>query len=144
MINVMKSILVLGCDEACHSQMISALLKHITFDRINVQTAVLKEAHTNPFAKKVLQELGININKENPRPVNEFIHSKFDIIITTNEKAKEKVENLLMGATKIHKSFINPLELYDDELDLDASFRELRDSMQEWLNEFVVRHRLSA
>lgn len=138
----MKSILVLGSDESCHSQMSSALLKHITFDRINVQSAVINKVFKEPFARKVLQELGINIEKETARPINEFIHSHFDIIITTSEEAREKIEIMDIGSTRIHKDFVNPLEQYEDKLDIEAGFRELRDQMQEWLNEFVVRHRL--
>ena len=73
---------------------------------------------------------------------NRYIHTKFDIIITTTKIAQEKVNSLLASTTKIHREFDNPRTIRNP-IDKENGFRELREEMTEWLNEFIVRHRLS-
>ncbi len=87
-------------------------------------------------------EIGIDISKEKSRSVNEFIHTKWDIIITTTEEARQRADTILIGATKIHKTFDDPAKIKGGEIEKMNAFRELRDEINEWLNEFIARHRL--
>jgi protein-tyrosine-phosphatase len=137
-----KKILIVGNENSCHSSMMSALIKHISFDKIKVDCSGLEPAKTKPIVKKVLLEVGIDINKEDPKPLNEFIHTKFDIIITTSEEARKNSESLY-SVTKIHKAFDDPDSLTGSLLDVEVGTREIREEMQEWLNEFIIRHRLN-
>ncbi len=138
----MKKVLVLGTHNSCISIMIAALMKHISFNRIDVYSAGLRPRKINPYVQKVLMEIGIDISSEKPRSVNEFIHTKWDIIITTTEEARERAENILLGNTKIHKTFDDPAKTKGGEIEKLNAFRELRDEINEWLNEFIARHRL--
>ncbi len=138
----MKKILVLGSNNACHSLMMAALIKHISYDRIDVQSAAVRPGKVDPLAQKVLQEIGIDLSKEKNHTINEFLHTKFDIIITTSKDAQDKVNTLMSSTTKIHKEFDDPRKIKGSKFDKENAYRELRDEMQEWLNEFVQRHRL--
>jgi len=138
----MKKVLILGSDNACHSQMMAALIKHISYDRIDAQSAAVRPGKVDPLAQKVLQEIGIDLSKEKNHTINEFLHTKFDIIITTSKEAREKVNTLMSSTTKIHKEFDDPSKMKGSKFDKENAYRELRDEMQEWLNEFVQRHRL--
>jgi len=138
----MKKVLTLGLDNACHSQLMAALIKHITFDRIEVMSAGIYPKRIHPLVVKVLQEIGIDISKEKSKTFNELVHTKFDIIITTSEEARGVLDNFIGNVTKIHKEFDDPRTTKGSTFDRENAFRELRDEMNEWLNEFVVRHRL--
>lgn len=138
----MKKVLVVSSVTACHIQMIAALLKHISFNRIEVQGASVHPVRVNPMAVKVMLEIGVDITKERIRPLNEFIHTKFDIIITTSEEAREKVQALLPSTTRIHREFDNPAKLRKKAPVKEQAFRDLREEMSEWLTEFISRHRL--
>ena len=138
----MKKVLVVGTDNSCHSQMMCALIKHISFNRITVESAGIKPKKLNPDAVKTLLEIGVDISKEKPKSINEFIHTKFDIIITTTTEAREKVNSLLTSTTKIHKDFDDPRKIRKGSYEKENAFRMLRDEMSEWLNEFIARHRL--
>lgn len=138
----MKKVLVVGTDNACHSQMMASLIKHISFNRIHVESAGVKPKRLYAGAIKTMLEIGVDISKERPKSLNEYIHSKFDIIITTTKIAQEKVNSLLASTTKIHREFDNPRTIRNP-IDKENAFRELREEMTEWLNEFIVRHRLS-
>ena len=138
----MKKVLVLGTNNSCISVMIAALMKHISFNRIDVYSAGLRPKKINPYVQKVLMEIGIDISKEKSKSVNEFIHTKWDIIITTTEEARDRANTILIGATKIHKTFDDPTKIRGGEIEKMNAFRELRDEINEWLNEFILRHRL--
>ena len=138
----MKRVLTLGLDNACHSQLMAALIKHITFNRIEVMSAGIHPKKIHPTVVKVLKEIGIDISKEESKTFNELVHTKFDIIITTSEEARSVLGNFVGNVTKIHKEFDDPRLIKGSTFDRENAFRELRDEMNEWLNEFVVRHRL--
>lgn len=138
----MKKVLILGTNDACHSRMMSSLIKHISFDRIDVVSAGITTSKINKYAERVLREIGIDVSKEESRSMNEFLHTRFDIIITTTEEARDKAKSLLSGSTKIHKEFDDPAKMKGSEIDKLNAYRELRDEMNEWLNEFIARHRL--
>lgn len=138
----MKKVLVLGQDNACRSQMIAALMKHISFNRIEVHSAGVSPGKIDERVLKVLQEIGVNVDDQKPSSLNEFIHTHFDVIITTSAAARERANNLLLGTTKIHKELPDPREAEGDQFDKENAFRELREEVNEWLNEFITRHRL--
>jgi arsenate reductase len=138
----MKKVLTLGFDNACHSQMMAALIKHITFNRVDVMSAGIHPKKIHPLVIKVLQEIGIDVSKEKSNSFNELVHTKFDIIITTSEEARNVLDNFIGNVTKIHKEFDDPRTFRGNKFDRENAFRELRDEMHEWLNEFIVRHRL--
>ncbi len=138
----MKKVLVVGTTNSCISVMIAALMKHISFNRIDVYSAGIRPKKINPYVKKVLMEIGIDISKEKARSINEFIHTKWDIIITTTDEARERANTILLGNTKIHKTFDDPTKTKGNELEKMNAFRILRDEINEWLNEFIPRHRL--
>ncbi len=138
----MKKVLVVGDDNSCRSRMIAALMKHISFNRIDVTSAGIKTGKIEPLVLKVLQEIGVNIEQEKSKSLNEFIHTTFDIIITTTPDSRNKANTLLHSTTKIHKELQDPRMVEGDAFDKENAFRELRDEVNEWLNEFITRHRL--
>ncbi len=138
----MKKVLVVGTDNACRSQMMAALIRNITFDRVEVQSAGIAPKKINATVIKILHEIGVDISHEKSKSINEFINTKFDIIITTSEDARARVNSFLGNTTKIHKEFEDPRDFRGSASDREIEFREVREEMNEWLNEFVARHRL--
>jgi arsenate reductase (thioredoxin) len=137
----MKRVLVVGTDNACHSQMMASLIKHISFNRIHVESAGIKPKKINAGAVNTMLEIGVDISKQKSKSLNEFIHTKFDVIITMSKPARDKVNSLMLSSTKIHKEFDDPRTI-KSTFERENAFRELREEMTEWLNEFIVRHRL--
>ncbi len=137
-----KRILVIGTDNSCRSAMMAALIKHITFNRVDVINAGIEPQKLNPLTIKVLEEIGVDASGFEPVNFTKFIHEKFDIIITTSDKARDTTKHFMGNITKIHKEFDDPRLVEGDEFEKENAFRELRDEMNEWLNDFIVRHRL--
>jgi len=139
----MKKVLVLGRTNGGLSQMMAALLTNNTFNRIEVHSAGITPAEMNKSVIKVLKEIGIDITSYRPKSFKEFIHTKFDIIITTTAEARAALDNFYGNFTKIHKEFDDPRKNATNEFELENAYRELRDQMNDWLTEFVNRHRLT-
>ena len=109
----MKKVLVLGHDNACRSQMIAALMKHVSFNRIDVTSAGVKPKKIDVTTLKVLQEIGVNIEQEKSRSVNEFIHTNFDIIFrhqcVSREIERRFTSNILINPKNIFGNIENKL-----------------------------------
>ncbi len=137
-----KKVLVLGTHNAIVSPMMSELIKHITFKKVDVYSAGIKPGKIHPFTVKVLLEMGIDIADYKTHSVNEYVHTPFDIIITVTPESQNYVDLLMNTRTKIHKVFEDPTKVEGSEARQINAFRKLRDEMNDWLNEFLPRHRL--
>ncbi len=137
-----KKILVLGTTNSVLSPMMAELIRHLTFKKVSVVSAGLSPKKIHPKVVKVLLEMGIDMSDYQSVSVNEYMHHKFDIIITTTPQARDFVHNLVSSKTKIHKEFDDPRDMKGKDYQIDNAFRRLRDEINEWLNEFLSRHRL--
>jgi arsenate reductase len=137
-----KRILVIGTDNSCRSAMMAALIKHITFNKVEVINAGIEPQTINPLTLKILEEIGVDASGFEPVNFTQYIHDRFDIIITTSDKARELTVHFMGNITKIHKEFDDPRLVEGDTFEKENAFRELREDMYEWLNDFIVRHRL--
>jgi len=137
-----KKILVLGTDNTIFTPILSQLIKHLTFKKVDVVGAGVKPKNIHEYTKKVLLEMGIDMSDFESKSISEFVHTQFDIIITTTTEAKDSLGILMNCKTKIHKEFDNPTRKNKSEVQMQNAFRSLRDEMNEWLNEFLTRHRL--
>jgi len=137
-----KKVLVLGTDNSIFTPILSELIKHLTFKKVDVEGAGLHFKEIHPYTQKVLLEMGIDISNYRSKSINEIVHTPFDITITTSQEAKNCVGILMGCKTKIHKEFDDPTKDTTNEIQMQNAFRKLRDEMNEWLNEFLSRHRL--
>ena len=137
-----KKVLVLGSDNAVFTPIMSELIKHLTFKKVDVVAAGLHRSKIHPLTTKVLLEMGIDISDFESKTINEFVHTQFDIVITVTEEARNNLNVLMACRTKIHKEFDDPALNSSNEIELQNAFRDMRDEMHEWLNEFLSRHRL--
>ncbi len=137
-----KRVLVLGTDNSIFTPILSQLIKHLTFKKVDVEGAGVKPKGLHEYTKKVLLEMGIDMSEFDSKSISEFAHTHFDIIITTSIEAKNCLHILMDCKTKIHKEFDDPTLIAKDEIQMQNAFRSLRDEMNEWLNEFLSRHRL--
>lgn len=137
-----KKVLVLGTDNSIFTPILSQLIKHLTFKKVDVVGAGINPKPIHKYTVKVLLEMGIDMADFKSQSISEFAHTHFDIIITTTSEAKNNLGILMNCKTKIHKEFDDPTKEAKDEIKMQNAFRSLRDEMNEWLNEFLTRHRL--
>jgi len=132
-----KKILILCTGNSCRSQMAEGFLK--SFDsELEVYSAGTKPAErVNPKAIQVMQEMGIDISKNYPKDVEQFVNESFDYVITVCDNAKETCP-VFTGKVgqQLHIGFEDPAEATGTEEEVLAVFRRVRDEIKEKFWEF--------
>jgi len=125
-------ILVLCTGNSCRSQMAEGFLK--SFDpRLEVFSAGTKPAERiNPFAVRVMKEVGIDISEQFPKDVERFLNEEFDYVITVCDNAKETCP-VFTGRVKnrLHIGFEDPAEAVGEEEEVLPVYRRVRDQIDE-------------
>ena len=96
------------------------------------------EAHgLNQNAVKVMAEDGIDISGHTSKIIDELSHSEFDFVITVCDNAKESCPVFPASTLQIHKSFEDPARFKGNEEKKLDKFREVRDQIKKFTQEFV-------
>lgn len=123
-------ILILCTGNSCRSQMAEGILKnnHPDWQVFSAGTKPADKVH--PFAIAVMNELGIDLSKNKPKLIDEFINQKFDYVITVCDDAKETCPIFTGNVNKrIHIAFDDPAKAVGTEEDVLKVFRKVRNQM---------------
>jgi arsenate reductase (thioredoxin) len=133
-----KKVLILCTGNSARSQMAEGLLKHITQNRYNVQSAGTKPSVVRPEAIAALAEIGLDISGNRSKSVEEFVNEEIDYVLTVCDNAKENCPYFPAKTRVIHHSFADPAEVQGDEESRLQAFREIRDEIKNYFeNDFV-------
>ena len=85
----------------------------------------------HPKAVQVMQEIGIDLDKNYPKNVDQFINKSFDYVITVCNHAKETCP-VFMGDVKhhLHIGFDDPAEATGTDKEILGFFRRVRDEIR--------------
>ena len=123
-----KRILILCTGNSCRSQMAEGLLK--SFDKyLDVFSAGTNPSNkVHPKAIQVMKEIGIDISKNHPKMVDQFLNDSFDYVITVCDNAKETCPVFIGKVSKqLHIGFEDPAEAKGTEEEILNKFRMIRD-----------------
>ncbi len=123
-------ILILCTGNSCRSQMAEGFLKAFD-DQLEVVSAGTKPgARVHPNAIKVMDELGVDLSKNYPKSVDQFLDQSFDYVITVCGGAKE-ICPMFVGYVKqkIHMGFEDPDEATGTKEEIHAEFQRIRDQI---------------
>ena len=136
-------ILILCTGNSCRSQMAQGFLK--SFDSmIEVQSAgTFHASKVNSIAIKVMHEAGIDISKNSPKSVDEFLNDEWDYVITVCDDANETCP-VFLGKVKhrLHMGFEDPSNFKGTETEIVNEFRRIRDEIKStfynFYNNFLI------
>ena len=101
-----------------------------SFDnKIEVHSAgTVPAARVNPKAIEVMAEAGIDISKNTPKSVDEFLNDQWDYVITVCDNANETCP-VFIGKVKhrMHMGFEDPSKITGTEEFIMNEFRRVRD-----------------
>jgi arsenate reductase len=136
-------ILVLCTGNSCRSQIAQGFLKSFD-DKIEVESAGTQPASkVNLNAVKVMGETGIDISKNSPKSVDEFLNNEWDYVITVCDDAKETCP-VFLGKVKhrMHFRFEDPSNASGSEEFIMSEFRRIRDEIKttffRFYNNFLI------
>ena len=124
-------ILVLCTGNSARSQMTEGFLR--SFDStLDVQSAGTNPAaRINPFAVRVMNEVGIDISKGQPKSVNQFIGDSFDYVVTVCDDADKNCPNFRGKVGKrLHIGFPDPAKATGTDDEKMVIFRRVRDDIR--------------
>jgi len=115
--------------------MAEAFLNHLKGNKYEAYSAGIKPSNLNPYAIKVMKELGIDISGYRSKSINEFYGMEFDYVVTVCNQAREACPIFSGGKKHIHKSFDDPSQFKGSEEEVLSKFRVVRDQIKDWIEE---------
>ncbi|MGA2408051.1 MAG: arsenate reductase ArsC [Bacteroidales bacterium] len=124
-------ILILCTGNSCRSQIAQGFLQ--SFDKkIEVHSAgTFPASKVNSNAVKVMGEAGIDISKNTPKNVNQYLDDEWDYVITVCDDANETCP-VFLGKLKhhLHFGFEDPSNFKGTEEQIINEFRRVRDEIK--------------
>lgn len=124
-------ILILCTGNSCRSQMAQGFLQ--SFDKkIEVHSAgTFPAARINQKAVEVMAEIGVDISRNSPKSVNEFLDDQWDYVITVCDEANETCP-VFPGTVRnrLHMGFEDPFRITGSNEFVLNEYRRIRDEIQ--------------
>lgn len=95
------------------------------------------EARVNPNAVMVMKEVGIDISKQVPDPLEKYLDKEWDYVITVCDNAREACAYFPGKAgQRLHMGFEDPAAAVGSEEEVLAVYRSIRDGIKHEFFEF--------
>ena len=123
------TILFLCVANSARSQMAEGLARQLLSPEHKILSAGSNPSKVNPYAIKVLQELGIDSSAHSSKSVADINPDEVDIVITLC--AEEVCPAFLGKAKKLHWPHMDPVAVRGSDTDILNSFRTVRDQISD-------------
>lgn len=125
-------ILILCTGNSCRSQMAEGFLKSFDSNIEVFSAGTAPSGQVHPLAIKAMSEVGIDISKNQPKNVDQFLNESFDYVITVCGGANENCPAFIgKVANRWHIGFDDPAEATGTNEEIMAVFRRVRDEIAE-------------
>ena len=134
---IIMKILILCTGNSCRSQMAEAFLKSFDAD-LEIKSAGTEPAErVNPYAIRVMAEVGIDISLNQTNHVDEYLNDDFDYVITVCDHARETCPIFLGNVNhRLHMGFDDPAEATGSTEEILAVYRKIRNEINTRFSEF--------
>lgn len=132
-------ILILCTGNSCRSQMAQGFLQSFSkaLSVYSAGTEPAKEVH--PLAIKTMAEAGIDISKNVPARVDDYLDREWDYVITVCDQANESCP-LFTGKVKhrLHMGFEDPAKATGSREEVEQVFQNIRDQIKKTFYRFYL------
>jgi arsenate reductase (thioredoxin) len=128
---------------SARSQIAEALLNQLAGDKFEATSAGLEKGTLNPFAVKVMAEIGMDISKNQTKDVFGFYKDGrlFNYVVTVCDAANSERCPIFPGASKtLHWSFEDPSSLSGTDEEKLGKTRKIRDEIEVEIRKFIANH----
>jgi arsenate reductase len=144
------SVLFLCTHNSARSQIAEGLLKHLYGEKYEVFSAGSTPTKVNPFAIRVMAEIGIDLSKQRSKSIEEYRGKDIDIVVSVCRSSPrvtcafcssplvggrpEIINETLPGAKRyIDHGFADPSEVEGSDEEKLKAFRLTRDDVKKWI-----------
>ena len=148
-------VLFLCMHNSARSQIAEGLLRHYYGAKYEVFSAGATPTSVNPFAVKVMAEIGIDISKQHSKSIEEFRGKDIDLVVSVCTSSArvtcpfcsspllrgrpEIIDETLPGAKRyLHYPFSDPSEVDGSDEGKLAAFQRTRDEIKKWILEYFA------
>jgi arsenate reductase (thioredoxin) len=130
-------ILILCTGNSCRSQMAEGILQAIDHNLEVFSAGTNPSNEVHPIAIEVMNEIGVDISKNKPKHVDQFINQSFDFVITVCGEAEENCP-VFLGKVKhkLHIGFEDPAAFDGAKEEVLDFFEKIRDQIHIEFKEF--------
>lgn len=106
-------------------------MKAAAGDILDVQSAGSKPAgYVHPMAIRVMQEVGIDISRQQSKHLNQFADKRIETVITVCGNADQACPIFPGQVNRYHWGFIDPAHAQGSEEEVLKVFRQVRDEIR--------------
>jgi len=134
-LRVREKVLFICNHNSARSQMAEGLLKSLYGEYYDVYSAGSNPSILNPYAIKVMSEVGIDISEYRSKNLKELQSVEFDYVITLCGGEGETCPFFPGGKTYLHRSFEDPTAVDGTDDDKTDAFRRIKDEIGDWIKE---------
>ena len=134
------TVLFLCTGNSARSQMAEAFLRKYGGEAFEAYSAGLEPKDINPYTRRVMQEIGLDLSGHRSKSVTEYMGKKFfSYLITVCDQAEKNCPTTFPGVgQRLHWSFEDPAAFVGSDADTLQKFREIRDQIEQrvkaWLS----------
>jgi len=103
---------------------------------VEAHSAGLSPQGVNPRAVSVMKEAGIDIARQQSKPIDEELLRKMDVVITLCDNASESCPLTPPEIKRLHWSLSDPAKAAGTEEEIMNEFRRVRDQIKEKIADF--------
>ncbi|OHB83191.1 MAG: ArsC family transcriptional regulator [Planctomycetes bacterium RIFCSPHIGHO2_02_FULL_38_41] len=128
-----EKVLFICTHNSARSQMAEGFLRAMYGDYYDVYSAGIEPSKVNPYAIKVMAEIGIDISTQYSKNIDVFSGIKFDYVVTVCNQAKERCPFFQGGKEYLHCDFEDPSQINGNENQKLTNFKRVRDAIRNWI-----------
>ncbi len=130
-----KKVLFLCTHNSARSQMAEGIMRNLYGDNFEVFSAGTEPSRVNPYAVRVMSELGIDISTHKSKSTKCFEGTNMDYVVTVCDNAKESCPTFPGADSIIHKGFNDPSQFRGKDEEILNGFRNIRDEIKTWIED---------
>jgi arsenate reductase len=130
-------VLFLCTHNSARSQIAEALLGRYGRDDFVVQSAGTEQTRVNPYAVRVLGELGIDWSHARSKVLTEFVDQPWDYVITVCDRARQSCPVFPGAVNSLHWGLDDPSEVEGSDEEKLAAFRRTAQEVSVRLRPFI-------
>nr|MBC7243775.1 arsenate reductase ArsC [Chloroflexota bacterium] len=132
-------VLFLCTHNSARSQIAEAFLKKYAGDRFEVYSAGLEPTAIHPYAKQVMEEIGISMDGHYAKSVQQWLGQvHFSYLITVCAKAEERCPIFPGMGQRLSWPFDDPAAFEGSEEEKLNKFRQVRDQIEQRIREWLA------
>lgn len=130
-----KKVLFICTYNSVRSQLAEGIFRSLYSHLYEVYSAGIHNSGINPYAVKVMKEIGIDISNQYSKSLEKFKDEEFDYVVTLCNNAKQACSFVPGWKRYLHKSFEDPAQFRGSENQILNVFRHVRDEIKNWIEE---------